>query len=344
MERNPKVSIVVPIYNVEEYLEQCVESILQQTYKNLDIILVDDGSKDNSPKMCDEYAKQDNRIQVIHKENGGLMSAWMAGVEKTRGEYLVFLDSDDWIDAVMIEDLVKQSSNSKKEIICSNYIIEKEKQSVPVKQSMKPGVYDRNDLEELLFPEILGNEVRRIHCSRCMKLISKDLILDNMKYGNPNITMGEDLNIMFPTMLDAERMVIMEEGFYYHYRLVDVSMVHKYNIKLAEKVRELYQTLKNIIEKKIDNIDERNMFLTGLKKEYIVLLFFVLKNELRGPKENQVSRIQQILKRAREEAGLDKVTLEVTGKANQLLYAIYKKPNVLRIMCGRMAIGIFDRM
>lgn len=344
MERNPKVSVIVPVYNVEEYLEQCVDSILKQTYKNLDIILVDDGSKDGSPKMCDVYAAADGRFQVIHKENGGLMSAWMAGVKKAKGEYLVFLDSDDWIDPAMIEDLVKNSVGNIKEIICSNYIIEKEKKSIPVKQSMKPGIYDREALEKSLFPEILGNEVRRIHCSRCMKLISKELIVENMKYGNQKVTMGEDLNIMFPVMLDAQRMVILEEGFYYHYRLVNASMAHKYNAKLFEKVRELYRTLENIIEKKSRNMEEKNRFLMGLKKEYIVLLFFVLKNELRGPGENLDARIQQIINTAKKEADLYQVTLEVTGKANRLLYAIWKKPNIFRIGVGRMAIGIFDRM
>ncbi|MBR5597747.1 MAG: glycosyltransferase family 2 protein [Lachnospiraceae bacterium] len=344
MERNPKVSIIVPVYNVEQYLEQCVESILQQTYKNLDIVLVDDGSKDGSSNMCDEYAARDKRIQVIHKENGGLMSAWMAGVEKSYGDYLVFVDSDDWIESVMIDDLVKHAKCNVTEIICSNYIIEKEKQSVPVKQSMKPGIYEREELEKQLFPELLGNEVRRIHCSRCMKLISKELITKNMVYGNPKITMGEDLNIMFPAMLDAQRMVILEEGFYYHYRTVDASMAHKYNPKLAEKVSQLYQTLYDIIEKKNQKTEEKSMFFAGLKKEYIVLQFFVLKNELRGPKKGVVSRIQTIIHNAKEEAELNNVTLDVTGKANRLLYWIWKTPSMVRIHIGKIAIGIFDRM
>lgn len=344
MKRKPKVSIIVPVYNAEKYLEQCVNSIFKQTYTNLDIVLVDDGSKDKSLKMCNDYAREDSRVQVIHKENGGLMSAWMTGVENTKGDYLVFLDSDDWIEPVMISDLVEHLCGNVKEIICSNYFIEKKEQSIPVKQSMKPGTYDRQALEKELFPEILGNEVRRIHCSRCMKLISKELITDNMKYGNPKITMGEDLNIMLPAMLDAERMVILEEGYYYHYRFVDASMVHKYNSVLAEKTKELYHTLKSIIEIKARNVEERTMYLEGLKKEYIVLLFFVLKNELRGPKENQANRIRQIFFNARKEAELDRVTLEVNGKANQLLYAIWKKPNAFRIWIGRMAIGIFDRM
>lgn len=346
MKNAPIVSIVIPVYNVEQYLDECMESILQQTYSKLDIILVDDGSKDHSSEMCDKYAKKDSRIQVLHKENGGLVSAWIAGVKISKGDYLVFVDSDDWVDLNMIEELVKHSIGSSKEIICSNYVIEKlEKQkSIKVKQSMKPGVYEREQLEKELFPQLLGNEVRRVHASRCMKLISKELIMQNLQYTNQQVTMGEDLNIMFAAMLDMERLVVLEEGYFYHYRLVDTSMAHKYNPKMYEKVRLLGKTLQDIIEKKISSQDKKRSFLEGLRKEYIFLLFFVLKNELRGPGKGLVTRIQTILRDAKEEMQLEQVMIEVTGKANRLLYFIWQKPDTISVTIGRIAIKLFDRM
>ena len=106
MERNPLISVIVPVYKVEAYLDKCVKSILNQTYRNLEIILVDDGSTDNCPAMCDEYARQDARITVIHKENGGLSSARNAGMEIANGEYIGFVDSDDWIAPEMYEVLL----------------------------------------------------------------------------------------------------------------------------------------------------------------------------------------------------------------------------------------------
>lgn len=102
---NELISIIVPVYNVEQYLEKCVSSIINQTYKNLEIILVDDGATDNSGKICDELAKLDNRIKVYHKENGGLSDARNYGVEKATGEYIGFVDSDDYIDPEMYEKL-----------------------------------------------------------------------------------------------------------------------------------------------------------------------------------------------------------------------------------------------
>lgn len=344
MKREPLVSVIIPVYNAEEYLKECVDSVINQTYENLDIILVDDGSKDNSPKMCDKYYKNDERVQVIHKENGGLVSAWKAGVETSKGEYLVFLDSDDWIDLFMIEDMVKQATGKGREIVCGNYRIEKKNQSITVKQALEPDVYDRTRIERKVIPYLLGKEERILHYSRCMKLISRELIIQNMQYTDELLTMGEDAGIMLPALWDADYIVVMEDAFYYHYRLVDASMVHKYNPHMYEKVELLYENLKETIEKKFKTEHESRLFLEGLKKEYIFLLFFVLKNELRGPKEGCEKRICEIMQKAEREKGLAEVTVEVNGKANRLLYFILKHPGKLSVWLGRTTIGIFDRV
>lgn len=103
---NPKISIVVPVYNVEKYLEKCLESIINQTYHNIEIILVDDGSTDKSGELCDSYRVKDQRINVIHKKNGGLASARNVGMHTLTGDYIMFIDSDDWVDATICEDLL----------------------------------------------------------------------------------------------------------------------------------------------------------------------------------------------------------------------------------------------
>lgn len=346
----PLVSVIIPVYNVEKYLRDCMDSILYQTYENLDIVLVDDGSKDGSGRLCDKYAGLDSRVQVIHKENGGLMSAWMAGVEKARGEYLTFVDSDDWIELTMVEELVEKLSGKGKEIICSNYLIEKASRAIPVIQAMKPGVYDRRAIEEQLFPLLSGKEKRMLHFSRCMKLISKELITGNLHYCNPSVTMGEDMNIILPALLDAERIVVVEKGLYYHYRFVDASIVHGYNPRLYEKVCLLYTVLQNILRQKeltlsIGKRDEvRELLLQGLKKEYVFMMFYVLKNELRGPARGCCGRIKRMVDEAKQTQRSREVAVEVSGRANRLLYFIWKKPTTLRILLGRAAMGIFDRI
>lgn len=113
---NSLISVIVPIYKVEDYLDRCVESLVNQTYHNLEIIMVDDGSPDNCPQMCDEWASKDNRIKVIHKENGGLSDARNAGMKIANGEYIAFVDSDDLVSYRFIEELVKAIRTTKSEL------------------------------------------------------------------------------------------------------------------------------------------------------------------------------------------------------------------------------------
>ena len=130
---NPLISVIVPIYNVEEYLNRCVESIVNQTYQKLEIILVDDGSPDNCPRMCDDWAKKDSRIKVIHKENGGLSDARNAGMKITTGEYISFIDSDDYIETCMIEILYEAIKKYDCDIAsCRVRIVMDDKPSIPL--------------------------------------------------------------------------------------------------------------------------------------------------------------------------------------------------------------------
>ena len=121
------ISIIVPVYRTEKYLDRCVESIVNQTYKNLEIILVDDGSPDDCPKMCDEWAKKDKRIKVIHKENGGVSSARNIGIKSAKGKYIGFVDSDDYIEKEMYESLIDVLNKNKNldYIYCDIYDAEK---------------------------------------------------------------------------------------------------------------------------------------------------------------------------------------------------------------------------
>ena len=338
------ISVIVPVYNKEIYLEECVDSDRAQTYENIEILLVNDGSTDGSKALCESYERKDKRIRVLSKENGGLMSAWIHGLKEAKGEYICFVDSDDWIDPDMLEKLAEGISGNDREVICSNYIIEKtdKKQQIKVTQGLKAGVYEREEIEKNLIPNLLGKEIRRIHSSRCMKLISVKLLRENLCFTDKRITMGEDLNIMYPVFLDVRRIVILEEGYFYHYRFVDSSMVHKYNPKLYDKIKILYQALKKVILTKYPEGERQKELLEGLKKEYVYLLLLVLKNELRGPNEGRVERIQKIVTEAKDE-GLKGTVIDVTSGANRLIYQIWKHPDRIRIWGARGAVWVFDR-
>ncbi len=117
-QKDPLISIIVPVYKVELYLSRCVDSLIAQTYKNIEILLVDDGSPDNCPILCDEYAERDGRIRVIHKRNGGLSSARNAGIDAANGDYIAFVDSDDWVEPQTYSDMIELLINKKLDIVC----------------------------------------------------------------------------------------------------------------------------------------------------------------------------------------------------------------------------------
>ena len=117
------ISIIIPVYNIEKYLSKCLESIAIQSYQNLEILLIDDGSSDRSPEICDAYKKKDKRFCVIHKENGGLSSARNAGIEIASGKYLLFVDGDDYIDKDMVKILYKRIKQDKSDMAFCNYLV-----------------------------------------------------------------------------------------------------------------------------------------------------------------------------------------------------------------------------
>lgn len=152
---NLLVSVVIPVYGTEKYLDRCVESVITQTYPYLEIILVDDGSPDNCPAMCDDWAKKDNRIRVIHKENGGLTSARKAGFEIAKGEYIIFFDSDDYVEENMIEELVNKALATDKDITMCSYYRDTENETIPTFMGHQNGTIECEELPTcFIFPII----------------------------------------------------------------------------------------------------------------------------------------------------------------------------------------------
>lgn len=161
MDKQPLVSVVVPIYNVEKYLERCVNSILNQTYKNLEVILVDDGSPDNSPALCDKFAEEDSRVKVIHKENGGLSSARNAGINSATGKYIGFVDSDDDIELDMYEKMLNVIQREKVDFVMADYArIPADGEKYLKTLNIRSGLYNKADIKKEIYPSlIMGGNV-----------------------------------------------------------------------------------------------------------------------------------------------------------------------------------------
>ncbi|MCD7797629.1 MAG: glycosyltransferase [Clostridiales bacterium] len=149
------ISIIIPIYKVEKYLKKCVDSVLSQIYKDLEIILVDDGSPDNCPQICDEYAKSYSRVKVVHKKNGGLMSARQAGSRVAKGEYVTFVDGDDWIDPDMYENFVKVIERYNPDIALCEFYFSYPNEEKKSTQNLSKPYFNKVEAGKEIYPTML---------------------------------------------------------------------------------------------------------------------------------------------------------------------------------------------
>lgn len=241
------VSVIIPIYNVEKYLKKCIDSVLEQTYTDLQIILVDDGSPDNCGKICDEYKAKDSRVEVIHKENGGLGLARNSGMEIVRGEYLLFVDSDDWIDKNHIEIIVDAAEKGNYDVVlfgykkCSNdgAVLNKSK-------FIKLGSYD-NVIGDILFPIIAPADSEPkddvLPIGSCFKLHKVQIIKDNnLKFINEKECISEDMFFNIDYLSNCKNALILET-YGYNYRVNPNSISNAYSPKRTDRTFIFYKKL-----------------------------------------------------------------------------------------------------
>ena len=227
-----KLSVIVPVYNVEKYLEQCVNSILNQTYTDFELILVDDGSPDGCPRICDAYCRQDGRVKVIHKENGGLTSARKAGLTIAAGEYIVVADSDDWVEADLLGNLDRAIEKSGSDVICFNYYLVGEITECK-KHKYAQGVYTGEALDgirrDYLYDAgVPGMNDGALPYSICVKAIRRELYEACQSLVPDEIVKGEDL-LFTLYLLERCRSVCMLDYVGYYYRMNCDSITHRYN-------------------------------------------------------------------------------------------------------------------
>ncbi len=295
------VSVIVPVYKVEKYINECVDSIINQTYKNIEIILVDDGSPDNCGKICDEYTQKDERIKVVHKENGGLSSARNCGIDVANGEYITFVDSDDYILDTMVEKMVNLFENHKADVVQVSFTRGKF-----VNKNEETTVFCNEEcinnyaLDNLVRPEAWG------------KIFKSSLIKDN-KF-NENIKYAEDLELGLSLYKKIDKIVVSNEELYYYRenpngitsdsvnegRLYEAEILHNalmkeikdtkiYNCLLYRYIRCCFAILNRIVEcKKYEHFkDFRNKIISEEKE--------IAKNEYLGKKYQIGLRILKMI-------------------------------------------------
>ena len=260
----PKVSIIVPIYNIEDYIERCLESLLSQTLKNIEIICVDDGSTDSSGDICDYYALQDERLVVIHKENGGLVSARKIGLEIARGEYIGFVDGDDYIEPDMYQQLLAAIQQNHVDIIHSGFISQG-KTFLPKKFEVLNYMDARC---ENIRKYVLSSEITP---SIWSKLFKKEII-QNCYSSVPDIqSYGEDLVCLVNCFCEGAHMISIDMAFY-HYTIRDDSISHLISNKNYQEEINLYESIVNNLEN-YGLLEELQAEMTGFLQYHMITLF-----------------------------------------------------------------------
>ena len=266
------ISVIVPIYKVEKYLKKCIESIQKQTYKNLEIILVDDGSPDKCGEICDEYAENDSRIIVIHKKNGGLSSARNAGIEIAKGDYIGFVDSDDYIEPYMYEKLLDaiEQNNSKLSVCAINYVFENGKKICKSKSSENRNFDFFEAIKEM-------NTYELFDMGAWSKLYKKDLF-DDIRF--PENKLSEDFFIMYKIFDKAQRISYVGIPCYnYLQRSESITKSKKINKDFVEAAYEQMLYLDN----KYPQL--KILAHTSYASAALTVYDFYLKNKVKCPNE-----------------------------------------------------------
>ena len=239
-----EVSVIVPIYNIDQYIEQCISSIIMQTYDKLQIVLVDDGSTDRSGQICDQYQKKDVRIVVIHKQNEGLVPARKTGLLAATGKYICYVDGDDWIEPDFIEHLLAGMERAGTELGVADYFCDMEEYSWKVQERQQAGVYDT---KELISTMLYTGEFYEFGISQFVwaKLFRRDVLYEIQMQVDDRIFCGED--VTYPYILKTRKICFLSYAGY-HYRQRRGSMTSGYDANEQMRNRILIQYLADIFQ------------------------------------------------------------------------------------------------
>lgn len=300
---NPLVSIILPIYNVEYYLDQCMQSLFVQTYRNLEFIMVDDGSKKECAKLCDTYLKKDSRVIVYHKKNGGLSDARNYGIERANGEYITCIDPDDYVDCDYVEYLLKILEKYKSKMSIAQHRVHYDNGSI----KDNGGEGDEALKVEKCLEKMLYHDV--IDTSAWGKLYHRSLF-ENVKY--PKGKLFEDIGTTYALMLQCDFVAVGYEAKY-NYIFHNNSIVNgKFNLKkldllemtdlMAEDVLSIYPSLGNAVKRRqvYARLSTLNQMLNAGKEydnERISVIRYIKKNRMdilkneKAPKRDKIAII-----------------------------------------------------
>lgn len=279
----PKVSIIVPIYNAEEYLDRSIQSLIKQTLEEIEIILINDGSTDNGLNICERYAIQDKRIKIIDKINGGVSSARNKGIKEATGKYIAFMDADDYIDVDMYKSMYETIKQYDSDLCCCGYIQQDKGCEIKKSNDIGKNIISEKEIQNEVIKNMIGSEKlgeeadSKFPRSLWTYLYKKEIIDKNDIKFEENLPIGEDFLFNIRYMSNISNMAI-NNGCYYHYFINDGSAMQKY--------RDNWWQIYKILIKKI----EMELEKTGKIDEYTYRLNCMKVNSFIGAIINETHR------------------------------------------------------
>jgi len=281
-------TVIVPVYKVEKYLCASIESVLNQTFSDFELILVDDGSPDNCPQICEEYAKKDSRIKVIHKPNGGLASARRAGIKEAQGEYVFNLDSDDLIENDTLECAYKIINDTECEIVSFSYRWVKNGKTVNITNDcLDEGLYTEENIEKYIYPKLLMDKnMNHISYYLSGKAVKRELLTPHQLNVSEKISLGEDLCCTVPCYLNAKSVYISKKTAYL-YTVRNDSLSKEFNTKQIFLIEDVINEIcKNDTSKVTD-------FKTQLCRYSCFMCFTILASAAEGNHFRHINDIKK---------------------------------------------------
>lgn len=319
---NIKISVIVPVYKTEKYIRQCVDSIINQTYKNLEIILVDDGSPDNCGQICDEYAEKDSRVHVIHKSNGGLVSARKEGVNIATGDYITFVDSDDWIDSGTYFHAAEIIESYRVDVCVFGFKRIYENCLNCEHENLAEGFYDCN----LFYKEICKIDSDEIFYKKIVspvcwnKVIKANIVKNNIANVDDSIKIGEDAALIYPSLLDSDSYYITHSA-YYNYRKNNNSIMNSFDNERYKSVAKVLSTVYDAVKKHHLHI-HRDAVIMNQFKLYSFDLMLITDTS------HYINNIRELYPEIKDN---DRILLYGKGVFAHNLKCLIEKDNSLRI-------------
>lgn len=328
--RKGVVSVVLPIYNVEKYLNRCVKSVINQSYKNLEIILVDDGSPDNCPVLCDEWAKKDNRIKVVHKKNAGLGYARNTGIENATGEYICFFDSDDYIALDTIEKAYNLATQEKSDMVVFGFCNVKANGATgkAVIPHTEKTTFSGKEVQDVFLADLIGPDVKNgkqtdLWMSAWACLYSLEMIQKaSWRFVSEREIISEDIYSLLGFYKYVNRVSVLSEALYFYCENAG-SLTHTYKKDRYSKIKNFYEACYQLAEKNnySDNVKDRLSY-PYLSNTIAAMKMIVGSDQIKTLKCEQ---LKQIIDDDTLQSVLRKANIRKEKKTRKLLLVAIKK-------------------